>query len=1270
MPTLDELQKLDDSQFHQLCDDLLVRLEARYRRLRTRGVNPQGVSIKGQPDSYVGETATTCRIAFQYSVQQARWWRKLVEDVQAAVAASPGVEEIVVASPRDVDREGPRDKSIDWLSDANAAAGKAKLRIYDGKEIAGYLDRDHQDLRYDHLRIAYSRHSRQSILASCHQANQQAVAELVASGRYDPNRYAPRDADRELFALWQRALRSETRADSSAREWTRLIPLVNDAGVGKTSLLAAFVRSLGSLPPAVLLQARNLSFASEESLVGHVIHVLQGVVEAKARLEEEAALAYHLTAGVPLTVVLDGLDEAKHADSVRRTITYWLKSKLGQASLLIVSSRPEFWKQCLDRTWTRWMPEDAPNDRTPTRTGARSSVERTDPAEGIRLPDRFTEAELQAAWGRAGQPVPQLFALSEEAREELRHPFTLRVYLDLVSEGVVPPRPATRAELLELWLNRRLDTEAAPSERITRQQFQTALRIIATRLAESSGGSLLVDDLDGADVPRFDATRPPGPVVERMLAANILESVPGHPDHIRFAVEAVQDFYRAEAEVAAIVEAPGRVAEQFGRLRFTAAYPRLARIGQMLVSHEVRHTFVTHLANADPRKAAVVLRADPAKYSPELRRKVTAELGRQIEDRHRVRGAFAIGLLSDLHCEEAEQCLATHLLPPAKPHPYMKNVGAVAFVKLGAISGVELVYDWRWFSQEPGRLAYYFKDTLALMRAANADFKAALADHAWSLIGADSGTREHGRAVCVMAYLGDERLVQHLNERLTLNCTLHDYENHALVALGTDAAGDVFYRSARETLARIAQLGYQVGTLEWARLHDEVCPASADRQYLVTPQFEPHIRRLITDDDREAFSLGFFLAIRSHCTGLIYYAIVAWTRHYFGGPADWVRAWTTPDTWLRWWNALTDIACRRKLLQVIPTVANGEIEEVLIGCLDHPDMRGQAAWHLGHFGCHRAIPYLRQMLDGRTGDMKLWEKEQAALALGLLRDESSVELLRRLAIENPKTDPELFAVAALGFIGTVEAEAALNSLLGTEVEQKHVGGALICCGSSSAVLKVIDLARSRSDGPKWLCECLQRAFWTRGHRRGEYYTHISTSPLVDYLATCENEVEEKWDLVHGFEQIDSVEVRELLRRWAAREGTTNDAVVREDDKLRMSFLSYDELMNRGDEFAIPYFLEHRAEEEDHIYVFLAVDNLGHLPSEAVAKEIRSRFASASSVSQIVRLLALLGRFGDSSDEDLIRPFLDHPDDLVANVACESLLRLTDPMLVPEKWREL
>jgi len=200
---------------------------------------------------------------------------------------------------------------------------------------------------------------------------------------------------------------------------------------------------------------------------------------------------------------------------------------------------------------------------------------------------------------------------------------------------------------------------------------------------------------------------------------------------------------------------------------------------------------------------------------------------------------------------------------------------------------------------------------------------------------------------------------------------------------------------------------------------------------------------------------------------------------------------------------------------------------------------------------------------------------------------------------------------------------------------------------------------------------MQWAFWPNCRRYlTEYYTHVATSELVAYLADVENAVENKWDLVRAFEAIDSEEVRVLLRRWASRGGSADDPVLRDDDRLRMSRLCYAELMRRGDVSAIPYFVDERADEEDHLYVHLAADSLSHFTSEAVAGELRSRIAPLRDDSQVVCLLALLGRFGNCSDKGLILEFLDHPDDFVANVACESLLRLTDPMLVPDSWREL
>jgi hypothetical protein len=177
---------------------------------------------------------------------------------------------------------------------------------------------------------------------------------------------------------------------------------VNDAGVGKTSLLAAFARSIESALPTVLLQARNISFVTEDCLVAHVLNVL---LAPNARLEEEVAITRHLAAGTPLTVLLDGLDEAKDTASVRKSISCWLKSRLGQKSVLIVSSRPEFWKVCVDRAWCHWIQRETPDERTAKSAANYSLIEQTDPMDGIRLPDRFSETELETAWRRADRTL-------------------------------------------------------------------------------------------------------------------------------------------------------------------------------------------------------------------------------------------------------------------------------------------------------------------------------------------------------------------------------------------------------------------------------------------------------------------------------------------------------------------------------------------------------------------------------------------------------------------------------------------------------------------------------------------------------------------------------------------------------------------------------------------------------------------------------------------------------------------------------------------------
>ena len=380
----------------------------------------------------------------------------------------------------------------------------------------------------------------------------------------------------------------------------------------------------------------------------------------------------------------------------------------------------------------------------------------------------------------------------------------------------------------------------------------------------------------------------------------------------------------------------------------------------------------------------------------------------------------------------------------------------------------------------------------------------------------------------------------------------------------------------------------------------------------------------------------------------------------------------SPDQWITWWKSADSVELRCGVLKFLPAIPNLEIEQILIDCLDSPDYRGYAARRLGDYRSYRSACYLRQILDDRSAGVQSWGKYEAIVSLGELRDEASVETLLRFAREHPRSDEGQTAVHCLGFIGTQEAERAICSLLGTDVDEQHIAGALICCGSPTAVAKAIEVAKSKPDEPGWLCKAMMWAFWGRGHRVGDYYTHVATAELASYLSSVESESDQKegWDWVRAVEPIDSEEIRVLLRRWASRTGGADDPVIRENDQLRMSRVCFLELINRGDDAAIDYVLGQRTNDDDHIYVHMAERHFRSFPSDKVAHALRGRLSSDPDERNIARCIALLAQYGTSADAELIRPFLDHHDDRIANIACESLLRLTDPSLVPENWREI
>jgi len=1265
MTTLEALQRLPDGQFHLLCDELLRRHEPRYRSLRSHGINDRNESIVGQPDSYVGDTADTCRIAFCYTAQRKGWWTKVVEDVKLATKKSPNIEEVVCAIARDKDREGPKKRQkVDWLTSAKAAAGRAAFHLYDGPEIARILDdRDNQDLRHDHLSIPYSRPSFQAILASCREYNNAKIDELQTQGRFDPDRYLVRAADRELFQIWQRAWPRLEKQEN--RLQARLIALVSVSGIGKTSLLCAFVKTRSPHLPVLFVPARHISFDTEDCIVRFVLHAIQGVLSHESAKVEEAAIVHQLEGHSRLTLVLDGLDEVGDPADVKRAVGYWLNSRLSQQCVLIVSSRPESWNLCFDVTWVKWMLEQSRDDRGALSTRERRETDRFYSTNIFNIPGRFSPDELQRAWVRAGRSEKDLYLLSAEVRGELAHPFTLRAFLDVCDDSGWG-RNATRAKIIDAWLKKRLHAEEDMTNRLTLDLYRKALRLVALRITESGQGWVSIDCLDEA--PRFDRARPPGPVLERLLRASVLESLPDRSDRIRFVFDYIQDFLLGEIDAENVTHDPQSVAQSISEGSFSERYLRLVRLGASLVTGSGREAFLDELADRDPIRAAIMLQFAPSSYPKHTREKIVDCLKRDAISRYRAKAAFAVSQLGRIDCAESRLALLEILTPIDRCPIYLRIVGTWAFIQLSCTEAVSFVYALAFFGPSTNATAYYFRDLLALMRDATHDFRMRLGDYARDHLGAASGNHEHARAVCVLAHLGDERLVPHLEQRFESNGTLLEYENHALIALGSKAAAGLFANALKRTANILAGKDHADGDLERLRLARNVFPCTADVCYLLSPFFEDEIERLMQEGDNETITLCIELAERSQSLRLLHRSMVvragqneihAISLHRFASLLD-------PQTWMLWWKTADSDDHRRTLLYVVSEVPSIEVEQTLIDCLDNEKLASLAAHALGSIRSQRASAHLRQLLEKTLGPSTTVE---VMMALGNIRDTNSVEALTRVA-ENATGDSLLVSALSLGAIGTDEAEKALVMLLESGLETDWIASALLLLGSETAVNRALDEARMKEErGPRWLAARLGQAFCLQGWTNGCYYTYIHDETLVEYLMQNEQvfKGQEKRDLINTLDHLDSENVRGLLRLLASREGSDEDEELPGDARLHVSHFAYLQLLYRGDSYGIDHFVAKAIREDGQLS--LTGRELVRFQRPEVAKALRAALLRTEEASQQARIIHLMGFYGSVDDSSLIRTFVDRSDDRLANEAQEALWRLSDPLLILPNWSE-
>jgi hypothetical protein len=829
--------------------------------------------------------------------------------------------------------------------------------------------------------------------------------------------------------------------------------------------------------------------------------------------------------------------------------------------------------------------------------------------------------------------------------------------VDLLNSGTMLAELRTRSGIMRLWLRNRLKAEASPNARISDTQFHCCLSLIAKAAAANQNAWISVDEI--SNVPRFEPSKPPGPVVERLISANILETHPERPDHIRFSFEAVYDFFLADSMVTEIEREPIATASAFAQTSLSRSVTRLECIGDQIMSRQGAEEFIRALATHDGPMAAVVLRPGINSYSSSCRELVVSAVAKLLASRMTAERALATEILGRLKCPEST-CTLESYWTANTPSNRLHGLVSGAAISHGIIGLVPLVFQTSWFTDDR-----YFVDLRPELFATSDAFRQALATYATRFIPAMVHSLDYERALTVLAYLGDDRAVDAIKLRTKTQLPYH-YESMCLLVIGSTKSVELY-----SSLVSRYLIAPQEGTKELESRRSAIVPWGAIGSF-ATKELEEYVVGQIASEIVERQMVGRQLATKIGTDRLLELVVKHWRikGYSFIGGDDQVGTRMGCDKWIELWNRNLPTDQRRALIEMARALRDTRIESALIECLSNSDLAGSCAQALSMMGSDRACQAIRKLLATRPAENEAngWSQEMAFRALARLRDPSSVpELVSFLESDNGANHYE--GTVGLASIGTPEAETALLELR-RQSDERLVRG-LVSFGSRKCVERAVEIARRHENGPEWLVENCRFSFGMlfHGKCRHQFRTDVEIDPLLEFVATARATTEFCENMYSILDDIDSPSVRKWLRNWYALRRTDRDVLLKSPNNgTRISDRAYRTLSERGDQSVLTEFVKEQVERiEGHAIHEWAIRDLGVFDREGVRSALRSMLESDLGDKTRVAVLDLIGHFGDISDLILLNSFISTASAAIANAAFEARLRLSDPLRLTENW---
>lgn len=315
--TFEELQRLEQGKMQSLGDELLPGVFVQLVGLKRRGLNTEGKTTRGVPDSFVGKTPEAAHAAVEYTTQATQLDKKFLSDFDNVRKECPNAQSIFLCTNRDT--EGLDLHALRLKADQ----ARVHLEVIDGRKLAEWLCTLRQDLRRRYLGIPIGAHTGASLIHTLREHLRVMTERRTEPGALE--QFVPRGA----FDL---AVIRHTRRGPG---WTLLTA---PAGMGKTTWSVEHAHRYSFVEPMVWMRAMDLAALSTDPVGERIALAAYGASDA-GRLPELAELLRREKR--LLLLFIDALDEARDYGQSERQLRSFRGSALARHAHVILLCREQ-----------------------------------------------------------------------------------------------------------------------------------------------------------------------------------------------------------------------------------------------------------------------------------------------------------------------------------------------------------------------------------------------------------------------------------------------------------------------------------------------------------------------------------------------------------------------------------------------------------------------------------------------------------------------------------------------------------------------------------------------------------------------------------------------------------------------------------------------------------------------------------------------------------------------------------------------------------------